>query len=152
MTAVRRFALAITSAVLMASVALAHDYAELNPLDPELRSFLVTLLEDANAADHLDGNPAVFAAGPSTLSARLSLIIDTANDEDMRWLETADYKELEHPALGRVPSGVVLQLLSDLADDVAHAEDHKDAEQAADQALVTDLARLQTLSDTQWGQ
>lgn len=152
MIAVRRLALAITYAVLMASVALAHDYAELNPLDPELRSFLVTLLEDANAADHLDGDTGMFAAGPTSISARLALIIDAANDADMRWLETADYKELDHPALGRVPSGFVLQLLSDLADDVAHAEDHKGAEQATDPVLVTDLARLQTLSDTQWGQ
>lgn len=152
MITVRRFALAVTSVMLMTSATLAHDYAELAPLEPELRSFLVTLLEDASAADYLDGDTGMFATGPTSLSARLSLIIDTANDADMRWLETANHKELEHPALGRVPSGVVLQLLNDLADDVAHAEDHTGNEQAADQALVTDLARLQTLSDTQWGQ
>jgi hypothetical protein len=49
-----------------------------------------------------------------------------------------------------VPAGIVLQLLSDLVDAVAHAEDH--ADEAPDAALTSDLARLQTLSDTQWGQ
>lgn len=146
----KRLALAVASVAIVASAASAHDYAELAPLEPELRTFLVTLLEDANAADHLDGDPGMLSGGPTKISARLARIIETANDADMRWLETADYKELEHPALDRVPAGVVLQLLSDLVDAVAHAEDH--ADEAPDAALASDLARLQTLSDTQWGQ
>ena len=150
MILIKRFVLAVGAIIMVASAATAHDYAELEPLEPELRTFLVTLLEDANAADHLDGDPGMLSGGPTKISARLARIIDTANDADMRWLETADYKELEHPVFGRVPAGIVLQLLSDLVDAVAHAEDH--ADEAPDAALTSDLARLQTLSDTQWGQ
>jgi hypothetical protein len=134
----------------MTSSAFAHDYAELEPLAPDLRSFLVTLLEDASASDYLDGDPDMFSAGPAKLSARLGRIIDVANDADMRWLRTADYEELDHPVFGRVPAGVVLQLLSDLVDTVAHAEDH--ADETPNAALSRDLIRLQALSETQWGQ
>lgn len=150
MITIKRLALAAVSVAIIVTTAVAHDYAEFAPLDPELRSFLVTLLEDANAADHLEGEPDMFSAGPTTLSARLTLIIDAANDADMRWLESTDYKALEHPVLGRVPAGLVLQLFSDLADAVAHAEEHADT--ASDVALAADLARLKTLSEKQWGQ
>ena len=140
----------LMATLLLAGPAAAHDYAELAPLDPELRGFLITLLEDAGAVDRFDGDPQVLASVGAKVSARLTAVIDTADTLDLNWLNSADYQALKHPELGRVPPGFVLQLFSDLADDIAHAEDHDVSERS--ETMQRDLARLDALSNRVWGQ
>jgi hypothetical protein len=140
----------VAATFLISGPAAAHNYSELAPLDPELRSFLITLLEDAGAVDRFDGDPQVVAAAGANVSARLTAVIDSADKLDLNWLGAADYEALKHPELGRVPTGFVLQLFIDLADDIAHAEDHDVSERS--ETMRRDLARLETLSNRIWGQ
>ncbi|MEL6413667.1 MAG: hypothetical protein AAFQ15_01850, partial [Pseudomonadota bacterium] len=82
---------AVLGVGLLSSAAVAHEYEELDTLDPDLRGFLITLLEDASADGQLDGSPKLLNSVGSSVSARLIAILDDADQEDMRWLQTVPY-------------------------------------------------------------
>ncbi|MEM1088302.1 MAG: hypothetical protein AAGH90_11275 [Pseudomonadota bacterium] len=137
--------------LLAATPLAAHEYEEFEPLDPELRSFLVTLLEDASVGGRLAGSPELLSKTERSVSARLNAILDAADQDDTNWLQTAPHSELEHPVLGRVPVGQILQHFSLLAGEIAHAEDHAEDHSESDTDFARDMARLKTLSDQKWG-
>lgn len=142
--------ISLTLLVTFAAPAAAHEYGELEPLDADLRSFLISLLEQAAEEGHLDGEPDSFSdAGPS-VSARLARVVSTATQADMAWLETVNVEGLDHPLYGRAPAGLILQRLDELVSDVIHFEEHAELGYDAEGAFSQDMQRLERLSSSAW--
>jgi len=136
--------------VICSFLAPAHEYSELQPLDEDLRGFLIDLLEEAAASGHLDGEPGGFDEVDSSLSARLSSVVATATQQDMAWLASVDMEGLDHPVYGRVPVGLILQRFNELVSDVAHFEEHDEIGYDVDASLRQHIARLERLSSSAW--
>lgn len=134
-------------ALLFSQAASAHDYHELEPIDPALRGFLITLLEDARDEDLLRGA----FENSASVSAELSTLLDDLNAADATWLATVDYPELDHPRLGRLPLGIMLGLFSDLTEFARDYEAHGEESFTGDASAKADFERLSQLSKDWWG-
>ena len=128
----------------------AHEYGEFEPLDEQLRGFLIDLLEEASASGHFNGDPDDLAEAGSSLSARLASIVATATQADIAWLETVEIEALDHPVYGRVPVGLILQRFDELISDVAHFEEHDEIGYDVDSSLRQHISRLERLSSSAW--
>jgi hypothetical protein len=95
----------------------AHDYAELAPLDPVLRTALIEVLEEAAAEGRL--RPA--ASEGEALEPGLAALLDAlAPDRRRRLADRLREKAgVEDPA--RLPANLLLPLFYDLADFSGHA-------------------------------
>ncbi|MEM1402240.1 MAG: hypothetical protein AAGG55_02810 [Pseudomonadota bacterium] len=150
-TFLRRLTAVTLVTVAALSPTTAHEYEELAPLGDALTLFLVELLEEGRSTGHLKGSFDRSSASQET-AIRLELMVDTVSPNDMRWLEEVPRRELEHPALGRVPASQVLTLLSALAHALNHSGDDHDAPpQEANSDLSGIKERLEDLSKNYWG-
>ncbi len=125
----------------------AHEYHEFDPLDPALRGFLIQILEDARAEDKFRGE----FENRSSVTEELQLVLETNTEEDRQWLREADYPELIHGQIGRLPLGVIMQFFRDLTDFAHTFENHGMAEFTGDDSAEVHFQRLKNLSDTYWG-
>ncbi len=119
----------------------AHDYDELAPLDPALRSALIDVLHAAAQAGELTTDPDA-AASPD--ADGMAALLDRLEPD--AWTALAD--RLRHRAgvtdPARLPDSTLVPLFYDLHDFSAHfeAHEHEGAGPAQD-----DLRRLQEILD-----
>ena len=135
------------SSLLATLPARAHEYHELDPLDPALRGFLINVLEDARDDGVFRGD----FDNQDSVSGELKALLKGYTPEDFNWLKAKSYPEFEHPVAGRLPEGMIMQFFHDLAQFSHEYEDHGAAGFMDDATAAQHFNRLRVLSKDWWG-
>lgn len=124
-----------------------HEYHELEPIEPALRSFLIKVLEDARHEGFFQGD----FENTSSVADELTELLGSLTAEDSQWLKAKAYPEFEHPTIGRLPEGVITSFFYDLAEFAHTYESHGAESFSGDDTAEADFARLSALSKSWWG-